>query len=187
MNRLRSCEGCARHVFVTERVCPFCLTELAEVAVRALPAMPSGASRAQRLALAAALGGQGLVGCAQEVAVPVYGAPAPLAGNAAPPSGTTPPGQPGPTHPPAAGRGGSGVPDGGGVAVPVYGAPLAGQAAPPITPAQPDAAAALDEDAGVDEPPDASLPRDAGPMVHPVYGAPIPEYGAPPPPRSSKD
>jgi hypothetical protein len=184
MKRLRSCEGCARHVFETERVCPFCLTELAAVVPRELPAVPIGASRAQRLALAAALGGQGLVGCAQEQAalpMAIYGAP--VAGNVAPPSVPTPAGQSGgATRPPAAGRGGGAVPDAGGVAVPVYGAPLAGQAAP--IPPPPDAAAAFDEDAGVDEPPDASLPRDGGPMVHPVYGAPIPEYGAPPPPRS---
>lgn len=183
MKRLRSCEGCSRHVFVTERVCPFCLTELAEAPVRALPTVPSGASRAQRLALAAALGGQGLVGCAQEQTMAINGAPvagtpangAPVAGNAAPPVGN--PRQPGT---PGAGRG----PDDDGVATPVYGAPLAGQPAPPVTSPQPDAAMALDEDAGVDDPPDASTPRDAGPMVSPVYGAPIPEYGAPPPPRS---
>jgi hypothetical protein len=187
MKRLRSCDSCARHVFVSEQVCPFCLSELAPAADPAPLAIPSGASRAQRLALVAALGTQSLLACAdsrEPVAVPVYGAP--LAGNAAPgPAGNaaptpaagrgaTPPvavpvyGAPAPLAgqpaPPVAGRGA--VPDGG-VAMPVYGAPIAGQPAG-------------EDDAGVEP---AAGAGGRGGMAVPVYGAPIPEYGAPPPPK----
>ena len=169
MKRLRSCEGCRRHVFVTERACPFCQIELSPAPERAQLPVPSTASRAQRLALAAALGSQGLLAaCAQtsggddgQTVTPVYGAP--LAGQQAP----------------AAGR--SGEIDGG-FSTPVYGAPVAGSPAP-----RPPDAGALDEDAGVDEGGAGSSGAGAGGGGHggtvaPVYGAPIPEYGAPPPP-----
>jgi hypothetical protein len=189
MKRLRSCDGCKRHVFVSERECPFCHRQLTAAPPPADVSVPSGASRAQRLALAAALGGQGLVGCAQATTTPVEGAPVtanpgtnvpPNGGNAAPAAGgggTAPYDaglivhpvyglplageQAAPTRPPA---------DAGQTAMPVYGAPLAGQPAP-----RPDAGPA-DEDAGAS---DAGTRRDGGPVVHPVYGAPAPVYGAP--------
>jgi hypothetical protein len=182
MKRLRSCDGCARHVFVSERVCPFCLTELAPAPERETVPIPSGASRAQRLALAAALGSTTLLACSEareaQMVLPVYGAP--LAGDQAP----APPPHAGST-PPAAGRGGF-VPDGG-FGIPVYGAPaygapfVAGQPAPP--PKRPDAAVPPEDDAGVPDQPVAGSGGRGG-MSLPVYGAsPIPEYGAPPPPK----
>ena len=187
MKRLRSCDGCKRHVFVSERECPFCHLQLTAAPAAADVSVPSGASRAQRLALAAALGGQGLIGCAQATS-PAEGAPVtanpgmnvpPKAGNAAPAAGGgatrpvdaglmvtpvygAPATPPGPINPGA---------DAGPTAMPVYGAPLAGQPAP-----RPDAGPA-DEDAGSS---DAGTRRDGGPTVHPVYGAPAPVYGAPP-------
>ena len=154
MKDLRPCESCSRHVFATERTCPFCQAVLEPAPERTAVAVPSSASRAQRLALAAAIGSQSLLACAETVdtggplagtgaivtagtsaplPVPVYGVP--LAGQPAP----------------AAGRGG--------VISPAYGAPLAGQPAPtagrggvpqPVygAPAPDDAGTAPDEDAG---------------------------------------
>jgi len=182
MNQLRCCEGCSRHVLISERACPFCERELTPLAERVLPNLPAGLSRAQRLAIAAAMAGQAaLTACAETTdgsAMPHYGAP--LAGNSA--SGS-----------PAGSGGGSGR----GVAVPVYGAPVAGHAgsgviiAPPYglpiagwssptKDAGPPDAAPPDQDGDTL---DASPPRDAGNMVHPLYGAPVPIYGAPIPPK----
>jgi hypothetical protein len=150
--------------------------------------VPSGASRAQRLALAAALGGQGLLGCTETTATPVYGAPVaaspsqPSGGKgvaagsgggpvAVPVYGAPLAGQPAPVKPPA---------DAGQMVTPVYGAPLAGQPAP-----RPDAGHSEEDagpaDAGVT---DAGVTRDGGPMVHPLYGAPVPPYGLPPTPKN---
>jgi hypothetical protein len=155
------------------------MTELAAAPERAVVPVPSGASRAQRLALAAALGSQSLLACAETrdaeppITVPVYGAP--LAGNqGAPAAGSAQP---------AAGRGGGGRFDAGTpLPTPVYGAPapLAGQPAPVPPPKRPDAGPPPEEDAGT-EPTAGSGGR--GGMAVPVYGAPIPEYGAPPPPK----
>ncbi|HKP58512.1 MAG TPA: hypothetical protein VJV78_17420 [Polyangiales bacterium] len=192
MKALRVCEGCERHVFVSERVCPFCLSELAPAAPRARLPIPSGASRAQRLAMAAAaaVGTTGLLACGEPelVAVPVYGAP--LAGNQAvqPPAAGSP--AAGRGAQPAAGRGAPAQDGGIGSPVygapspvygaPVYGAPLAGQPAPP--PKRPDAGIQPEDDAGIPDPGVAGTGGRGG-MPAPVYGAPIPEYGAPPPPK----
>lgn len=196
MTRLRTCDACARHVFAAEPTCPFCHAQLAAAPESAPISVPAGASRAQRLALAAAISSSALLGCAQTdadnaqsagntstagvpaadpgTATPVYGAP--LAGNVPPPA------QAGRAAQPAAGSDSVGVP--------IYGAPVAG-------------APADDEDAGV---PEAGSGGDAagsggsgtggavgqagrgavpiaGNVAVPVYGAPIPEYGAPPPPK----
>jgi hypothetical protein len=192
MTRLRSCDACARHVFVTEQVCPFCQAPLAAAPEPARVSIASGASRAQRLALAAAIGGTSLLGCTDEetqtdrveMATPIYGAP--VAGDPSPTTagrGAPDPSPPAPAYgaplpgnpaPPAAGSGGD-------IAAPVYGAPLAGSPA-------------MDDDAGV---PEAGAPAAGsggaggaggaggfgGDVAVPVYGAPLPEYGAPPPPK----
>jgi hypothetical protein len=169
MNRLRLCEGCSRHVRESEQVCPFCQQVLAPLQLPAAVRLPAGLSRAQRLALAAAAAvvGQTIAACTADgdggsMVQPVYGGSVPpaTAGARATVAGR----DAGP------GSGGAGV-----VAVPVYGAPLAGTQSLPIQ--KPDAGRdAGDEDAGVA--PDASTP-DGGPTVHPVYGAPVPVYGAP--------
>lgn len=197
MTRLRTCDACTRHVFATEPSCPFCHAQLAAAPEPAQFSVPAGASRAQRLALAAAIGGSALLGCAQDgdnaqstdntstaaagrtggntnqqpggTVTPVYGAPVP--GN--------PPPQAGRVAQPSAGNGS--------VEVPVYGAPVAG------------APASDEEDAGVPEAgaggagaagsggTTAQAGRGpvpvAGTVAVPLYGAPMPEYGAPPPPK----
>ena len=192
MTGLRSCDSCARHVFVTEQTCPFCKTPLSAAPEPARVAIPSGASRAQRLALAAAIGSSTLVACADtgsatspnEVAgraANVAGAgghagsgtQAPTAGKPAPPGGGVAVpvyGAPAPGNPPQAGRTAQPAAGRGSVDVPVYGAPVAG------SPAE-------EEDAGVPEAGKAAA-GSGGHVAVPVYGAPFPEYGAPPPPKS---
>jgi hypothetical protein len=207
MTRLRTCDACARHVFATESSCPFCHAQLSAAPEVAQLAVPAGASRAQRLALAAAISGSALLGCAQDgdnaqstdntstAGAPAAGAAAAgrSGGNTSQqPGGTVtpvygapvpgnPPGQGGRVAQPTAGKGNEPV------AMPAYGAPVAG-------------APAEDEDAGVPEAGASgaagaagsggtsgqagrgSVPQ-AGTVAVPVYGAPIPEYGAPPPPK----
>ncbi|HKU40165.1 MAG TPA: hypothetical protein VJR89_18525 [Polyangiales bacterium] len=195
MKRLRSCEGCARHVYASETVCPFCSAALAPSPEPGEVTVPSGASRAQRLALAAALGSSSLLACAQTNTSGLPVSPPQTAGSA--PSGQT-------------GTAGTGaVPPRGavdaGFATPVYGAPLAGSPAPSAGRAAPPRAGqrapqpagqggptfpaygvpiagqpAPDDDAGV---PAAGSGGHGGQIAAPVYGAPIPEYGAPPPPK----
>jgi hypothetical protein len=157
MTRLRTCDGCSRHVLASESSCPFCQRVLAPAQLLAAPSAPPGLSRAQRLTLAAAaVAGQALAACSSDAsqAVPVYGAP--ISG--------------------APGAGGSGTAGKGAVAVPVYGAPVAGRTggASGSSATQPDAGDA--EDAGVATNPPKS---DGGTMVQPLYGAPVPVYGAP--------
>jgi hypothetical protein len=172
MNQLRCCEGCSRHVLLSERECPFCRRELAPLPERVLPKLPAGLSRAQRLALAAAMAGQALTACAETTDrgpfFPPYGVP--LAGHA----GQVPNAGGGASGTSAAGRGGAGMTGGGagrdgGVAIPVYGVPIAGQPSPVKD------AAPVDQDGETQD----AGPSDAGPMVHPLYGAPVPVYGAP--------
>jgi hypothetical protein len=73
MTRLRICDACSRHVFVTETHCPFCAVRLA--AVRGVPKfkLDRRMSRAQRIALAGAVAG--LLGCRASGPGPEYGAP----------------------------------------------------------------------------------------------------------------
>jgi hypothetical protein len=153
MPRLISCENCARHVFATESACPFCQAAIT-VAPVAMPRVARGLSRAQRLALTAALVAP-IAGCADEsaeddaaetdsaaeelVAVPLYGVP--VAGSSS-----------------LGGRGGAGGKGGRGgvggkggkggvagtIAVPLYGLPVA--ADDTVVSAEEDA---VEEDAGV--------------------------------------
>jgi hypothetical protein len=176
MTRLRSCDACSRHVLVTEQSCPFCKHRLAVATMPAPQKLPSGLSRAQRLAVAAAIAsGQALAACADSTPMQPDN---PAAGTGASAGQTA--------------NAGKGAANGGiagqGVAVPVYGAPLAGNpgvgptagftpippygTSPPPPPTAgkkadpvPDAGAP-DDDAGTTTVPD------GGHMVHPVYGAP---------------
>ena len=66
MTRLRTCEGCARHVFVTETRCPFCQRELAPASRSPIFDLRASMSRAQRVALVAAVAGQTLLGCSDD-------------------------------------------------------------------------------------------------------------------------
>lgn len=198
MTRLRTCDACARHVFVTEQSCPFCHAQLAAAPEPAQLAVPAGASRAQRLALAAAISGSALLGCTQDgdnaqstdnTATAGAAAAGRSGGNTnQQPGGTVTPvyGAPVPGNPPGqGGRVAQPTAGNGSVEVPVYGAPVAG-------------APAEDEDAGV---PEAGAGGSgaagsggtgqagrgpvpvAGTVAVPLYGAPMPEYGAPPPPK----
>jgi hypothetical protein len=176
MTQLRCCTHCARHVLIHERACPFCQRDLPPAAERAPVKIAAGLSRAQRLALAAAIAGQSVAACAETSepipqSMPHYGAP--LAGNLAPAAGSGGAGQQVAGRSGAAGTTGVAVPVYG---APVYGAPIAGQPSPKPKPdaGVPDVDAS-DEDAGG--------VKDAGHVVQPVYGAPIPIYGAPTPRR----
>ena len=176
MTQMRVCDVCTRHVFASEKVCPFCNAELGEAPQRTLSQrVRKGMSRAQLLAVAAAVTGQSLAGCSEEsmpiMTMPLYGGPIlPIGGEG---------GQGGDGMGGAGGRAGtsgdagaggtSGIGVSGGVggagnggeagdfAQPVYGAPV--------------------EDAGID---DAAVDGDAGddsgePMIMPLYGASPPE------------
>ena len=64
MTQLRVCDACSRHVFVTEKSCPFCNAPLAAAPQRTFgQRLRRGMSRAQLLAVAAAVGGQALGAC----------------------------------------------------------------------------------------------------------------------------
>jgi hypothetical protein len=133
MTRLICCEGCSRHVRASEFVCPFCQREQTPMPAPPVANVPAGLSRAQRLALAAAMAGQALASCAKtnesmSAGFPHYGAP--LAGNMASAGNLA-----------SAGRGaaaaGSGAAGRDVMTIPPYGLPpppppLAGRAAPPI-------------------------------------------------------
>jgi hypothetical protein len=136
--------------------------------------LPPGLSRAQRLAVAAAMAGQ--AACSSSTVdsglMPVYGAPLAGASGQSETGGSSGGSNAtsGRDAGPNAGRGGQ-------VAVAVYGAPIAGQ------PSQ-------IKDAGLDSGDDEDAgPKDAGPqglggrMAVPLYGAPVPVYGAPPNPK----
>jgi hypothetical protein len=145
MIRLICCEGCSRHVRTSELLCPFCQRKQTPTPESPTMNVPAGLSRAQRLALAAAMAGQALASCAKtnepiKVVMPVYGAP--LAGNVAPSAGR---------GTPAAGSGAAGRDV---MIIPPYGLPPppppAGRAAPPIAGHASDSedGGANDQDAG---------------------------------------
>jgi hypothetical protein len=149
MARLICCEGCSRHVRASELVCPFCQREQVPAPASPTANIPAGLSRAQRLALAAAMAGQALVACAKtnetiKVALPAYGAP--LAGNMARAGNAAP----------AAGSGAAGRDV---MIAPTYGSPppppIAGRAAPPIAghPSDSEDAGLNDRDADTRDPP----------------------------------
>ena len=150
MTRLICCEGCSRHVRASELICPFC--QRAQTPTPALPTLniPAGLSRAQRLALAAAMAGQALAACAktnEPMAIVTTVDGAPLGGAVAPSAGRAAP---------AAGSGAAGRDV---MFLPPYGLPppppLAGRAAPPIAghASDGDDAGVNDQDAGTRNPP----------------------------------
>ncbi|HEY2735580.1 MAG TPA: hypothetical protein VGI70_16400, partial [Polyangiales bacterium] len=115
MTRFRTCEGCSRHVMVSELACPFCKQALAPAPQRPIARFVPGLSRSQRLAIAAAaVTGQAMAACTSEVAEPIYGAPVPTQHGGNGGGGAT---------------AGQGATAGHGVAIPVYGAPVAGHVA----------------------------------------------------------
>jgi hypothetical protein len=64
MTQLRVCDGCSRHVFITEKACPFCGASLQDAVKRTFgERLRKGMSRAQMLAVAAAVTGQAFGAC----------------------------------------------------------------------------------------------------------------------------
>jgi hypothetical protein len=64
MTQLRACDACSRHVFANETVCPFCSAVLSAAPERTLgDRLRRGMSRAQLLAVAAAMTSQTLGAC----------------------------------------------------------------------------------------------------------------------------
>src|SRR3954467_11311949 len=123
MERFRTCDECSRHVRASETKCPFCGRALHAATLLQVPRAPTQLSRAQRLALVAAVaGGQLIAACGDDaIATPVYGAPIPRAGagatagtGAAASGGAAAIGG-------VAGRGAAGSPP---MGIPVYGAPV---------------------------------------------------------------
>ena len=190
MTRLRTCEGCARHVFVTETRCPFCRCELAPASRSPIFDIRASMSRAQRVALVAAVAGQTLLGCSDDGD----------SGNQGGTGGMTMQGSGGTSTPSTGGKSGGAS---GGVAQPVYGAPIdpggsgqgtggtgfqpmyGGPISPPSgtggTAGPQDGGANMSDDASADAG-DASTASDAGQdagRVQALYGAPVPVYGAP--------
>jgi len=85
MTQMRVCDVCSRHVFATEKICPFCNAELGEAPQRTMgQRLRKGMSRAQLFAVAAAMTGQTLAGCSEEsmpeMTMPLYGGPLPWSG-----------------------------------------------------------------------------------------------------------
>jgi len=179
MPRLVCCENCSRHVFATESACPFCQAAITATP-RAVPRVTRGLSRAQRLALTAALVAP-LAGCADEsaddaaaetdsaseelVAVPLYGVP--VAGSRFTPVG---------------GRGGKGGAGGAGgiVAVPLYGVPVSADDASLSTSTEEDAGVSDEEEA---EKVEAASSESSLSITRPGWPTiPILLYGAPPKP-----
>ena len=174
MTPLRSCDGCKRHVFVSELRCPFCAQSLRPVEGRAPSILQAGLSRAQRYAVAAAVAGSAAGGCSK-----YHEEPQSPAGNGAPSTAGTSgamgaagaAGNTSNTAGAGAGNGAGGaeaIPQpmyGGGFPQPVYGAPFPGVAGSAGGPGGSGGAdAGSDDDAGVDE----------TPPVAPAYGAPFP-------------
>jgi hypothetical protein len=84
MSQLRTCDGCSRHVWMSERACPFCKCELVSACEPERSTTRVGLSRGQRLMLAAAIAGQALGACAETTQGPEVRADGgPIAGSAA--------------------------------------------------------------------------------------------------------
>jgi hypothetical protein len=186
MERFRTCEECSRHVRAAEAKCPFCGHALEAAALTPVPRATGQLSRAQRIALVAAVaGGQLLAACGDDsggMAVPVYGAPVPRAGTGVA-GATAGAGDQAGTG--AAGRGAAG----GGIAVPVYGAPVprAGTGASGTDGKAGSSGSAAGQGGASGAGGSAGKPAagSGGAIAHPLYGA-APAYGLPPTPPPEK-
>lgn len=167
MTPLRVCEACSRHVLVTEQSCPFCKSALGPAPQRSFgKQLRAGMSRAQILAVAAAVTGQTLGACSDTVTRDGDGdgnAGESGEGGGSGEAGTGTGGRSGAGGTSVSGGGTSGMVggaagvagmfggSGGDIAVPEYGGSF------PLD-------SGLDEDGGVDE----------EPMAIPIYSAPNP-------------
>jgi hypothetical protein len=174
-------------VFVTEPRCPFCQRELAPPSRSPIFDIRAGMSRAQRVALVAAVAGQTLLGCSDESGSGLQTGSGGM-GDMQQGSGGTQ----------TAGGGGQGSGGNGGVAQPVYGAPVTPGTPIPGTGGTGDEGTggrmAVTHYGGIMPPEDAG--KDAGSAdagdageaggagqdggrAQAMYGAAIPPYGAP--------
>jgi hypothetical protein len=192
MERFRTCDECSRHVRAAEPKCPFCGQELAAASLMSIPRAPAQLSRAQRIALVAAVAG-GLAACGDDT----VGQPGPKAGTgvAGASAGTGAAGASGAAAGSgagagAAGKGAAGSPP---VAVPVYGAPFpvpagSGGSSGGAGKAGSGGAAGAAGSAGSAGTAGSSAGSGGAagaaghPMVQPLYGA-SPAYGVPPTPQ----
>jgi hypothetical protein len=163
MPRLRPCDACSRHVFVTETRCPFCQALMPNAPIDRDLAIRSGMSRAQRFAVAAAVAGQTLAtGCASTTN-PEPGGSASAGMSANPGSANA-----GSVSRDGASTGSAGIGESSSAGQPMmlvfYGNPMI----VPPPPRPPIDAGVAEDDAG------GAPPKDAGHRVQPVYGAPIP-------------
>lgn len=180
MSKLRVCDGCSRHVFVSELACPFCGLQLSAAGASVEPKLSGGMSRAQRFAAVAAVAGQTLIAScsSHDQKGGESGTNAAGSGSAGQAGTASQAGAAGSSGAAGSGQGGvsgsggigvagtsAGAGGGGGFAMPVYGAPfpLDGGSLPiyggPPAPLDAGEADGGDKDAG-------------GGKFHPVYGAP---------------
>jgi hypothetical protein len=188
MERFRTCDECSRHVRPTEAKCPFCGRELEAAALMPVPRAPAQLSRAQRIALVAAVAGGGMLAACGDDAGPGTSGPKAGAGVAGQTAGAGVAGSiSGAAGGGTAARGAAGAPP---IAVPVYGAPVP----PPAGAGGAGAAGKSGSGGGTAGKAGsggasgaggtAGTPAAAGSggsMVQPVYGA-SPAYGVPPTP-----
>jgi hypothetical protein len=122
MERFRTCDECSRHVRPIEAKCPFCGHALEAAVLMPVPRAPAQLSRAQRIALVAAVAGGGMLAACGDDAGPETPGPRAGAGVAGQMAGASAAGSGGS----AAGGGGAGKGAAGSppIAVPVYGAPF---------------------------------------------------------------
>jgi hypothetical protein len=180
MTRLKTCEACSRHVFVSETRCPFCGALCAAETRAPIFDIKAGMSRAQRFAVVAAVAGQtALVGCNAADEPKGGGAGAAGIGMAAVGGGGGTAGtnvQAVYGAPVPAGQGATGG-SAGQVATPVYGAPV-----PPPDAGPAGGGGGGGEDGGTaGSGGSAGASGKGGAQPQPVYGAPVPLYGASPP------
>lgn len=180
MTQLRVCDACSRHVFVTEKSCPFCSAALGEAPQRTFDQrLRRGMSRAQLLAVAAAtaVSGQALGACTdtpQNDGVPNAGTTAGAmagtdgAGEGGGGAGGAGAGGAGGAAGTMGGMGGAGGAGAGGAGAGGVGGAGAGGAGGDMV--QPVYGGPVDPDGGVD------AGDDAGDFAMPEYGAsPVPE------------
>lgn len=175
MTQLRACDACSRHVFANEKACPFCKAVLSAAPERTLGArLRRGMSRAQLLAVAAAMTSQTLGACTDTP--PNDGRPDGVGGTGAMDAGGDS-GEGGAGGGGAGGAGGGGAGGAGGAAGTVSGGAggAGGAAGGGAGGMAGGGAGGMDPvDAGDDAGDDASEPDDM--MNMPVYGSsPIPD------------
>jgi hypothetical protein len=194
MERFRTCDECSRHVRAIEAKCPFCGHELQAAALMAVPRAPAQLSRAQRIALIAAVAGGGMLAACGDDAGPSTSGPRAGAGVAGQTAGAGTAGSSGAAAGGgAAGKGTAGSPP---IAVPVYGAPFpppggtggaggAGKSGAGGSAGQAGSAGTAGSGGTGGTAGNPAAAGSGGHMIQPLYGA-SPAYGVPPTPPPKK-